>query len=385
MNTVSEQIVNGAYRISANAKTLLNNRNVKTGILVFGSTASIYLAYNNFGFVVNVAKDLTSRLINGMAALGTGAVLYKFVAVMHQIGENPRLEFQHFSQYCIDQSQKVIDALANSPLRRIVEGVKTLLNVYIGNENMGSVYVGIGILFLASFMSLAKTLSAHLTFNNINAKSLISMLIYGLVFGCVSPILLYSSLVVTYDFALSLYKIATSNNKWLSFKFILGSCFAVKTANRREVLKLPIDIWDKIITSDPWDAFRLLTQHTPGLTSHSKDMLYLAGYPVGMFFNERSETNYHGNYSVTTTTYAFKYPSLLVLVQNKQPLVDVLYHLGKFPDLYKGDDRLSDHVLHKILSLADPGPKLANLCSNLHLWKGPNKLTEDLLLNVVGL
>ena len=185
----------------------------------------------------------------------------------------------------------------------------------------------------------------------------------------------------TYEFGLILSQTKASNNPWLTFKFLMSCWFFVDEKIKEAIFKLSPRVLDQIVTStDSWEKLKVLKDHVPNVTSTLKDMIYIADYPYDLFINVTRESRPIFNGTETKTTYSFRYPSLLSSTENTPPMLwDVLFYLGKFPELHTGDNKIDATILSEILSSQNACNKLNTLCENKHLWQGPYKLDSNIL------
>lgn len=312
----------------------------------------------------------------------------------------------------------------NNPFNGIYDNTRTLFN-HCSIKTEGLIRRG--------------TESAYLVYDNFSllasfTKNLRARTIDTGLTSCWQVFKTVHSIMVYYTFNIDIIevpllffeKISESKNQWLTFKFVLKSLLYHPSLVLK-ILCLDTDTRDKIITSNRYDAFQILTKLDD---IHLYACLYLAGFPLSLFIKE-DEVDYSSfveKYKADDSLVGFegiKYPLLLTVRSNitsQQRIVEVLYYLNKYPSLYKlpdhvwsqivlslslsdslernrrvfkvleylaqhpdlyvGIDKLPDQAWRKILSLSNPMSVLA-ICYHINLRQGLNDLENNLLLKLI--
>lgn len=349
-------------------ESVFNRRNIKMGALLLGGVATAYLAYNNLDLLVNTTKSLWARAVAIDASLAT-----KLWKILETIWAKSSGQVYALTQYIITTIRNAWQdwLIAISQLSLQTFGTTNCLSGIISQKTL----------------LLAKKLLNNSQFDRLQPITrFVALPFVGCFSGFVSLCCLACALIIIYESTLIINQIRASNNRWLICKFLIGGWRKVDIGVQKEIRKLPTPILDKIVTSDPWEALLILREKIPTLpSSHFLDMLYLANYPCNLLIRTTSETTATLTGTNTTTKRSFKYPQLLLDDANDQQIIwGVLYHLGKFPDLYVGDDKLPYETLNGILSLNDPRPILKFLCTNTHLWQGADKIETKMLINLAN-
>lgn len=161
--------------------------------------------------------------------------------------------------------------------------------------------------------------------------------------------------------------------------------FLWKCPDRAEAVKLPIETLNKIIDSDPWERFKILTTLPllfPGLLQRNnkvhyavlKQMLGLSGYALDLCDILSKKPLWH----------ELKYSQNPFL--NGALVWDVLYFLNKYPELYKDKPEFLHDFLNEITSLEDPVSTLHFILNHFPFWKDSGQLNYDkLLASIVSL
>ncbi len=362
LSPVNTKIDNFLNTMNPNER-IFSNRTIKIGIpSVLGGIAFGIITYNNYDLLSNATKGLLARTIGENSSI-PATIIRTFTIIW--------TKFNTFIQAWLRPIIKLIVNFFSKTYYDLQIAFIQLCMQIFGKTKLLN-------LIDSRIVSKAHTLYNDPKFNIFGPiVTLVSTATYGL--GLF--IMLYGALLVCHEASLFIRKVCSSNNKFLKLKFLIGAFCNTRSGVTGKLLKLPNEILDEIIISRPWKALTTLSNQTSFSNIHLKDMLYLAGYPWDMFYDIKVETNTNllGD-RITTTSYTFKYPSLWIGVDDVEPLWRVLYYLGEFPELYKGNNKLPDEILDTILSLKDPRLVLKVLCTNTHLWQGADKLEPDILL-----
>lgn len=350
LSFVNNEVDNFLNTINPNER-ILSNRTIKIAIpATIGGIAFGVFAYNNSDFLITTTKILWNRIIGTTLSLS---------AAIFQIFETTLIKL------------RIYDKIQN-----ITTFITTLTAIFWYTWTMSIASICIQMFgtadFLPAIISKEAILWAH---DNIAKENRVSNIFSSLFIAFALPFGVVRLIKELTSYALIVLKTCVSNNRWSTFKFLLGCRFFTKLNIIWDAIKLPHNIIDKINTSDPWEAFVTLSQNLPKLSQDPVTQIRLAGCP-------KEIKNLLIDYTVPN--YALKNSDLLKVDNARQePIIKVLYYLGKFPELYQGDNKLPGESLQKILSLKDPRPILELLCTNTYLWQGNNKLTSNVLHQLI--
>lgn len=272
---------------------IFSHRNMCVGFFLVGSVVSVYIAYNYYGSFLNVSKNLFHRTLNGGLELS-----HRAIPVVVNI-------FSDLVQYVHDIFFKLIERFGLMETWNRIAG----LSIRIGQSEL---FLGESIWYsLATFI----------------------------------PLYVINKLVQLLKLA---YKIGIRNDTLLIWAF-LWRCPSKLKANRvaRKTLQ-------KIATSDPWEALKLLKKFSNFSALPLDRQLSTAKYPD---------------------------PEHLAKIVSKYKKFEnqIIYYFGKYPHLYHGTDRSPFKILEEILSSDNCELILDILCSNDFLFKGNKKLKSECL------
>lgn len=297
----------------------LFNRNVKIGFLLAGLAISSYAIYNNYVLLLNASQSLLARTVEGGMQLKESIL-------------------------------KCVDAVFLGVLHKIRPGLEVILNKLMSEQKLSLI---------------TKIWNGYITTENcIAVLKNTSLVFFALL---VLKNLVYSILIFC--------KACVSKDPWRTFMFLY------QCPSTWEAINISNATLQNIFASDPWDAFQFFYQSShifPNLMKDNKlqhpilkKMFDFSGYPSDISDILLNNSNlWVGNNNQN-------------LLLNKALIWEVLDYLNQYPDLFQGETKLPIPVLKKVLSLTDPISALYFLGENPFLWKGANKLPDDILLTLV--